>query len=67
MDRSENLLAFGLPGRGKTHLLCAIGHELVKRGYRVRFVAAFRLVQQLLAAKRELKLDQELRRLDAIH
>ena len=67
VDRAENLLAFGLPGRGKTHLLCAIGHELVKRGYRVRFVAAFRLVQQLLAAKRELKLDQELRRLDAIH
>jgi DNA replication protein DnaC len=33
VDRAENLLAFGLPGRGKTHLVCAIGHELVQRGY----------------------------------
>jgi DNA replication protein DnaC len=32
VDRAENLLAFGLPGRGKTHLVCAIGHELVQRG-----------------------------------
>ena len=63
--RAENLLAFGLPGRGKTHCLCAIGHELVQRGLRVLFVPAFRLVQNLLAAKRDLRLDRELRRLDA--
>jgi len=30
LGRSENIVAFGLPGRGKTHLLCAIGHELVR-------------------------------------
>jgi DNA replication protein DnaC len=66
VERAENLLAFGLPGRGKTHLLCAIGHELVQRGFRVLFVPAHRLVERLLAAKRDLKLDQELRRLDAV-
>jgi DNA replication protein DnaC len=66
IERAENLLAFGLTGRGKTHLLAAVGHELVKRGYRIVFVAAFRLVQHLLAAKRDLKLDAELRRLDAV-
>jgi DNA replication protein DnaC len=66
IERAENLLAFGLPGRGKTHVLAAIGHELVQRGYRVVFVAAFRLVQQLLAAKRALTLEAELRRLDAV-
>ena len=66
VERAENLLAFGLPGRGKTHVLAAIGHELVQRGYRVVFVAAFRLVQQLLAAKRALTLEVELRRLDAV-
>ena len=66
IERAENLLAFGLTGRGKTHLLSAIGHELVNRGYRIVFVAAFRLVQHLLAAKRDLKLDVELRRLDAV-
>ena len=66
VERAENLLAFGLTGRGKTHLLSAIGHELVRRGYRVVFIAAFRLVQHLLTAKRDLTLDAELRRLDAI-
>ena len=66
IERAENVLAFGLPGRGKTHLLAAIGHELVQRGYRVVFLAAFRLVHQLLAAKRALTLEAELRRLDAV-
>ena len=64
VTRAENILAFGLPGRGKTHLLCAIGHELVSLGYRVLFTPAYRLVQRLLVAKRELQLEQELRRLD---
>jgi DNA replication protein DnaC len=66
IERAENLLAFGLPGRGKSHVLAAIGHELVQRGYRVVFLAAFRLVQQLLAAKRALTLEAELRRLDTV-
>lgn len=64
VDRAENLLAFGLPGRGKTHLVAALGHELVKRGYQVLFVPAFKLVQRLLAAKRDLALEAALRRLD---
>ena len=60
----DNLLAFGLPGRGKSHCLCAIGHELVARGHSVLFVPAFRLVQDLLVAKRALCLEREIRRLD---
>lgn len=64
VDRAENLLAFGLPGRGKSHLLTAIGHELVQRGYRVLFVPTFKLVQQLLQAKRDLTLLAAMRRLD---
>jgi len=64
VDRAENLLAFGLPGRGKTHLVCALGRELVQRGYQVLFMPAFKLVQRLLAAKRDLLLEAELRRLD---
>jgi len=64
IERAENLLAFGLPGRGKTHLVAAIGHELVQRGYEVLFVPAFKLVQRLLAAKRDLELEPMLRRLD---
>jgi DNA replication protein DnaC len=64
VDRAENVLAFGLPGRGKTHLLCAIAHELIQRGRTVLFCPAFKLVQMLLVAKRELELEQALRKLD---
>ena len=64
VERAENILAFGLPGRGKTHLLSAIGHELIQRGHRVYFTPTFRLVQRLLIAKRELTMEKEFRRLD---
>ena len=64
LDDATNVLAFGLPGRGKTHLLSAIGHELVRRGRRVLFTSAFALVQRLLVAKRDYGLERELRRLD---
>jgi DNA replication protein DnaC len=65
VERGDNILAFGLPGRGKTHLVCAIGQELVRRGYRVFFTPTFALVQRLLAAKRDLRLEKELAVLDA--
>jgi DNA replication protein DnaC len=64
VERGDNLLAFGLPGRGKSHLVCAIGHELIQRGYRVLFTATYALVQRLLAAKRDLRLEKELAALD---
>jgi len=65
VKEAENILAFGLPGRGKTHLLCAIAHELILRhGYKVLFIPAVHLVQQLLIAKRDLKLESFLRKLD---
>lgn len=63
-ERGDNLLVFGLPGRGKTHLVCAIGHELVRRGRRVLFATTAMLVQRLLRAKRDLSLERELRDLD---
>lgn len=65
LDRAENILAFGLPGRGKTHLVAAIGHELLARGYRVLFQPAYSLVQLLLLAKKEFMLERALKRLDA--
>jgi DNA replication protein DnaC len=63
LDRCENVLAFGNPGSGKTHLLCAIAQELVQRGRRVLFTASSMLVQELLIAKRELKLERLIKRL----
>ncbi len=62
IDRGENVLAFGNPGSGKTHLLCAIGQELVYKGRRVFFGTCALLVQQLLVAKRDLKLSRVLKR-----
>ena len=64
VKQAQNVLAFGLPGRGKTHLLCAVGQALVERGYRVLFTPAYQLVQRLLAAKQALRLEQELHKLD---
>lgn len=64
VDRKENLLAFGKPGSGKTHLLCALAHDLVHRGRRVYFTTCTLLVQELLLAKRDLKLSRVLKRLN---
>jgi DNA replication protein DnaC len=63
-DKHENVLAFGSPGSGKTHLLCAIGHELILQGKRVIFYPSALLIQELLQAKRELLLPKYLKRLD---
>ena len=65
LDQAHNVLCFGLPGRGKTHAAAALGHALVGRGHSVLFAPTFRLVQELLAAKRDLELPRALRRLDA--
>jgi DNA replication protein DnaC len=63
VDRRENVLAFGVPGSGKTHLLCAVAQELVRGGRKVLFVSCGLLVQELLVAKRDLKLSRVLKRL----
>ena len=63
LDRSENILAFGNPGSGKTHLLCAIAQELIVKERRILFRPCNILVQEMLVAKRDLKLPQYLKRL----
>lgn len=65
LDRAANVLCFGLPGVGKTHGAIALGHALVEKGHSVLFTPAYRLVQELLIAKRDLKLTRALRALDA--
>jgi DNA replication protein DnaC len=65
VPRAENVLCFGLPGRGKTFFLEALGRELVLRHqYRVLCVRAATLVERLLNAKKELQLEKMLKRLD---
>lgn len=62
LDRRENVLVFGKPGSGKTHLVSALGEQLVQRGRSVLFATCGLLVQELLAAKRDLRLERLIKR-----
>jgi len=64
VERAANVLAFGLPGVGKSHVAAAIGHALVSTGRSVLFAPTYQLVQELLAAKRDLALPRALAKLD---
>lgn len=65
IERHENILAFGLPGRGKTHFLAALGRELILRhNRRVLFISTFKLVGRLLQAKAKNQLEEALKNLD---
>jgi DNA replication protein DnaC len=63
LERMENVLVFGSPGTGKSHLLAALGQELVRSGHRAYYTSTSLLVQELLRAKAELKLDKYLKKL----
>ena len=63
--RGDNLLCFGLPGRGKSHLVAALGREWIQQHQlKVLFTPTFKLVTQLVAAKRDLKLPGALAKLE---
>jgi DNA replication protein DnaC len=64
LDRGANVLLFGPPGVGKSHLVCGLGHALIEAGRRVLFTRCSDLVQRLQAARRDLRLPQELAKLD---
>lgn len=65
ITRAENVLAFGGVGAGKTHLLSAIGQELVYSGAKVISYNCPLLMQELIAAKRRLELERKLKKLRA--
>src|SRR6266496_1806342 len=64
LDTATNILAIGKPGVGKSHCLAAVGYELIYAGHPVLWTPTSTLVQRLLAAKRDLRLPQELAKLD---
>ena len=63
VQNQENLLLFGNPGAGKSHLLCALAHELIAQGRRMKYTSCAMLVQDLLVAKRDLRLSKEIKKL----
>lgn len=64
IKEAENLLIFGQPGTGKTHLAAALAYEWVHSDYSVWFTPTYKLVDGLLRAKRDYELERELKRLD---
>ena len=64
LDKASNLLCFGPPGAGKSHLASAIGGALVENGYRVLFTRTTDIVQKLQAARQALQLEAAINRLD---
>lgn len=64
LDRGANVLLFGPPGVGKSHLVCGLGHALIEAGRRVLFARCSDIVQRLQAARRDMRLAQELSKLD---
>jgi DNA replication protein DnaC len=64
LESATNVIAVGKPGVGKSHLAAALGYELILAGHPVLWTPTSNLVQRLLAAKRDLRLPQELTKLD---
>src|SRR5207248_10998099 len=64
LEHAVNVIAVGKPGVGKSHVLAALGYELILSGHTVFWTPTSTLVQRLLAAKRDLRLPQELAKLD---
>lgn len=64
LEQAVNVIAVGKPGCGKSHLAAALGSELILAGHAVFWTPTSTLVQRLLAAKRDLRLPQELTKLD---
>jgi DNA replication protein DnaC len=64
LKSGANLLLFGPPGGGKSHLSAALGLALVENGWRVLFTRTTDLVQRLQVARRELALEAAIARLD---
>ena len=60
---ATNVVAVGPPGVGKSHVLAAVAHDLVRHGYTVLWTSTAQLMQRLLAAKRDLRLPQALAKL----
>jgi DNA replication protein DnaC len=64
LAKGANVLMFGPPGGGKSHLAAAIGLALIENGWRVLFTRTTDLVQKLQVARRELQLEGAIAKLD---
>jgi DNA replication protein DnaC len=56
VEKKENIIFLGNSGTGKSHLATGLGIEMIKNGYKVKFVTAAELVEELLMANEEHKI-----------
>lgn len=63
LERKENILLFGTPGGGKTHLICGLAQDMIRKGYKAFFRPCAALIQELLVAKKELRINRFLKKL----
>lgn len=62
---AENIIFFGCPGSGKTHLATSIGRELCLKGRKVLFHTGCSLLQELVKAKNNLTLTRFFKKLES--
>jgi DNA replication protein DnaC len=67
LDRGANILIFGPPGGGKSHIAAALGLALVENGYRILFTKTTDIVQKLQSARRDLQLETVIAKFDKYH
>lgn len=63
IERKENILLFGTPGSGKTHLMCGLAQEMIRKGYKAYFRSCTSLIQELLIAKSELRTNRLIKKI----
>lgn len=63
LQRKENILLFGTPGGGKSHLISGLAQEMIRKGFKAYFRSCTALIQELLIAKNELRLNRFLKKL----
>ena len=56
--QQENIILVGNSGIGKTHIATALAYEACRKGYKVKFYTAAGLVNELIAAQQDYRLNK---------
>lgn len=60
LHRAENIVFLGPPSMGNTHLALTLGFEAVRKGFQMQYANASTLIERLVKANRENKLEQRI-------
>jgi DNA replication protein DnaC len=65
IQKKENIILVGNSGVGKTHIATALGYEACRQGLKVKFYTAAGLINELVAAQQEYRLNKVEKQLTA--